>query len=144
MSQRFLEPHLLSGGNVKIQIDLSNYETKAKLKGATGICTSRLASKTDLVSLKTKTDNLVLDTVKTAPADLSKPINVVDNDVIKKPVYDRLVIKVNAIDNKIPSTSGLVTKILYDSNKQDLEKKNQDVDQKIPNTSWLVKIKKRN
>ena len=144
MSQRFLEPHLLSGGNVKIQIDLSNYETKAKLNGATGICTSRLASKTDLVSLKTKTDNLVLDKLKTAPTDLSKPSNVVDNDVIKKPVYDRLVIKVNAIDNKIPSTSGLVTKIQYDSNKQDLEKKNQDVDQKIPNTSWLVKIKKRN
>ena len=115
MSQRFLEPHLHSGGNVKIQMDLSNYETKAKLKGATGIYTSRLASKTDLVSLKTKTDNLVLDKLKTAPTDLSKPSNVVDNDVIKKPVHDRLVIKVNAIDSKIPSTSELVTKIQYDS-----------------------------
>ena len=115
MSQRFLEPHLHSGGNVKIQMDLSNYETKAKLKGATGIYTSRLASKTDLVSLKTKTDNLVLDKLKTAPADLSKPSNVVDNDVIKKPEHDRLVIKVNVIDSKIPSTSELVTKIQYDS-----------------------------
>ena len=50
-----------------------NYATKANLKGATGIDTSMLALKTDLVSLKTKVD-----------ADLSKLSNVVDNDVEKK------------------------------------------------------------
>ena len=31
-------------------------------------------------------------------------------DVVKKTVYIKLVTKVNAIDTKIPSTSGLVTK----------------------------------
>ena len=33
---------------------------------------------------------------------------------------DRLVIKVNATDTKIPSVSGLVTKKEYDSDKQGL------------------------
>ena len=51
----------------------SNYATKANLKGATGIDTSMLASKTDLASLKTKVD-----------ANLSKLRNVVDNNVEKK------------------------------------------------------------
>ena len=31
-------------------------------------------------------------------------------DVVKKTVYIKLVTKVNSIDTKIPSTSGLVTK----------------------------------
>ena len=49
------------------------------------------------------------------------------------------MLKVNAIDTKIPSTSGLVTKTQYDSDKQGLEKKIEDVDKKIPNTSEMVK-----
>lgn len=38
----------------------------------------------------------------------------------------------------IPSTSGLVSKIQYDSDKQDLEAI-KDVDKNITNTLWLVK-----
>ena len=38
----------------------------------------------------------------------------------------------------IPSTSGLVSKIQYDSDKQDLEAI-KDVDKNISNTLWLVK-----
>ena len=64
-----------------------------------------LASKTDLVILKTK-----LCKLKTIPANFSKPSNITENDIVKKIVYDKLIIKVNAIDAKIPSTSGLVTK----------------------------------
>ena len=41
---------------------------------------------------------------------MSKGCNVMNNDIVKKVVYDKLVIKVNAIDAKILSTSGLVTK----------------------------------
>ena len=48
-------------------------------------------------------------------------------------------IKVNAIYTKIPSTSGLLTKTYYDSDKKGLEKKIEDVDKKISNTNWLVK-----
>ena len=43
------------------------------------------------------------------------------------------------MDTKIPSTSGLVTKIQYDSGKQGLVKKTEDVEKKIPNTTGLVK-----
>ena len=64
-----------------------------------------LASKTHLASLKTEVDNLDLDKLKTMPADLSKLSNVVDNDVIKT-MYDKLVIKINAIDTKITGTKG--------------------------------------
>ena len=46
-----------------------------------------------------------------------------DNDIVKKVVYNRLDTKVNASDTKLPSTSWLVTKTQYDSEKQNLEKK---------------------
>ena len=54
-------------------------------------------------------------------------------------MYDKLVMKVNAIDATIPSNTGLVTKILDDSVKKGLEKEIMDVNKKIPNTSGLVK-----
>ena len=43
-------------GNVKVELDLSSYETKADLKDATGIDTFDFALKTNLVSLKTEVD----------------------------------------------------------------------------------------
>ena len=49
------------------------------------------------------------------------------NDVVKKDVYDKLVIKVNNID-----TSGFALKTKYDADKSELENK-------IPNVSNLVK-----
>ena len=54
-------------------------------------------------------------------------------------MYDKLVMKVNAIDATITSNTGLVTKILDDSVKKGLEKEIMDVNKKIPNTSGLVK-----
>ena len=60
-----------------------------------------------------------MDKLKTVPLDLSKPSNVVNNDVVKKAVYDKLVAKVNNID-----TSGFVLKTKYDTDKSELEKKN--------------------
>ena len=92
---------------------------EADLKGATGIDTSSLASKTDLASLKSKWDNLDVDKFKTVSADLSK-LNNVDNDV-KKVVYCKLVIEVNALDTKMPSTSGLVTKTWFRQTKSSEE-----------------------
>ena len=58
-----------------------------------------------------------------------------DNDVVKNTVYNQLVTKVNLIDNKIPSTSGLVSKTQYDSHKQGLDKKFDNVNTKLCNTS---------
>ena len=100
---------------------LSNYALKVHHKGATDIDTSTLASKTDLTSLKTKVNNLNVDKLKTASADLSKLSNVVENDVVKKTVYNKVVTTVKAADTKIRSTCGLVTKTQYDSDKQGLE-----------------------
>ena len=39
-----------------------------------------------------------MDKLKTVPVDLSKLNNVVNNEVIKKAVYDKLTAKVNNID----------------------------------------------
>ena len=74
-----------------------------------------------------------MDKLKTVLADLSKLSNLVDNEIVKKPAYDKLVIKVN------PSTGGLITKTQYDSDKQGLEKNIEDVDKKIHNTTGLVR-----
>ena len=53
MSQYFPELYGHSGGNVKVELDLSNYANKTDWRGATSIDTSTLASKADLTSLKT-------------------------------------------------------------------------------------------
>ena len=74
-----------------------------------------------------------MDKLKTVLADLSKLSNLVDNEIVKKPAYDKLVIKVN------PGTGGLITKTQYDSDKQGLEKNIEDVDKKIHNTTGLVR-----
>ena len=50
MSEYFPEPKSL-GGKVKVELDLSNYATKADLKNATGVDTSDFAKKTDSANL---------------------------------------------------------------------------------------------
>ena len=62
--------------------------------------------KTNLASLKTEVDKLDIDKLVPVPVDLSKRGDVVQNDVVKKTVYDKLVAKVNSID-----TSGFVLKL---------------------------------
>ena len=97
------------------------------------------ASKTDMASLKTKKDERRIDNIYNVTADLKKLSNVVDNDVVRETVYDQLLIKLNAVDAKIPSNSRLVTKTQYDLDKQGLERKVKDVEKKITCTSGLVK-----
>ena len=107
-------------------MDLSNYATKTGLKNPTGVDTSKLAAKSDLPSLKAEADKIDLEKLlKTVPVDLSKLNNLVNNDVVKKTVYDKLVAKINNID-----TSGFVLKTKYDTDKSDLEKKISDIDKK--------------
>ena len=111
-----------------------NYATKADFQDVIGIDTSSFALKSNLSSVKTEIDNIDVEKLKTVPVDLSKLSNVVNNDVVKKTVYDKLVTKVNNND-----ISGLVLKTKYDIDKSDLEKKISDVDKKIPDTSGLVR-----
>ena len=53
-------------------------------------------------------------------------------------MYDKLVRKVNAIVNKVQITSGLVSKTYYDSDKQNFEKKIENLNKKILNTRGLI------
>ena len=71
MNQQFPEPYKHSGGNVRFELDLSNYATKFDLKGATGIDTSTLISNQISFTYKTRLDNLEVDKLKNVPADLS-------------------------------------------------------------------------
>ena len=115
MSEYFPEPKY-EGGKVKVELDLSNYATKADLKNATGVDTSKFAKKVDLASLKSNVDKLDIDKLKnvptnlsnlkskvdkldigkleTTPVDLSKLSNLVKNDVVKKPEYNELAKKI--------------------------------------------------
>ena len=61
----------------------------------------------------------------------------VNNEVVKKAVYNKLVAKVNAI-----STHEFVLKTKYDTDILSLEKKINDADKKIPNIIGFAKKKK--
>ena len=103
MNPYFPKPYEPFGGNFNVKADLSNYAIKANLKNALGIHTSKLAEKSDLVSLKAEVDNLGIGKLTPVPIDLSKLSDVVKNDVVKKTVYDKLAAKLNSFD-----TSGFV------------------------------------
>ena len=53
--------------------------------------TSSFAPNSNLASLKTEVDELDIDKLIPVPGDLSKLIDVVKNDAVKKAVYDKLV-----------------------------------------------------
>ena len=96
MSQYFLKPFNSNfGDNINVKIDLSNYATKTNIKNISHVDTSSFALKTNLSSLKTEVDKLDIDKLIPIPVDLSKLIDVVKNDVVKKTVYNKLVAKVN-------------------------------------------------
>ena len=127
MSQYFSKPYEPFGEDINVKTDLSNYVTKADIKNVSHVDTSSFALKTNLANLKTKVDKLDIDKLVPLPVDLSKLTDVVQNDVVKKDVFDKLVNKVNNIDN-----SGFVLKTKYDTDKSELVNK-------VPDTSGAVK-----
>ena len=84
MSQYFPKPYRSFGGNINVKVDFSNYATKADLKNAAGVGTSKLTAKSDLASLKAEVDKIDIGELKTVPVNLSKLSNVVNNDAVKK------------------------------------------------------------
>ena len=122
MSQYFPKPFRNFGGNIILKVDLYNYATKTDLKHVTHVDTSSFALKTNLANIKTEGDKLDIDKLAPVAVDLSKPSDVVKNDVVKKDMHDKLVGKVSNID-----TSDFVLKTKYNADKTELESKIPDV-----------------
>ena len=118
MSQYFPKPYEPFGGDNNVKVDLSNYATKTDMKYASHIDTSSFALKPNLASLKTKVEKLDINKLVPVPVDLNKLSDVVKNDVVRKPAYDKVVAKVNSID-----TSGFVLETKHDTDEKELKEK---------------------
>ena len=92
----YYPPYKSSSDNVKVELDLTNYATKTDLKNITHVVVSSFASKTNLAALKTEIDKIDTDKLKTAPTDLAKLTNAIENDVVKKTDYNTKVTSVEA------------------------------------------------
>ena len=87
MSQYF--HHIEARRNIKVELSLNSYATKADLKNLTHVDVSSFASKTNLASLKTEVDKLDIAKLTPVPNDLGKLSNLVKNDVVKKTEYNK-------------------------------------------------------
>ena len=95
MSQYF-PPYNNSSNNIKVELDLSNYATKDDVKNITHVDVSSFASKTNLAALKSEVDKIDADKLKTAPTNLAKLTNAIENDVVKKTDYNTKVTSIEA------------------------------------------------
>ena len=118
MGQYFTKPYDRFGENVKDKSDLSNYAAKADIKGAREVDTSIIALKTNLSILKAEVDKTDVERVETFPVYSSKLGDIVNNEFVKKTVYDKLAAKVNNID-----ISRFVSKSKHDIDKSSQGKK---------------------
>ena len=109
MTQYFLKPFRSFGGNINVKVYLSNYATKTDLKNVTHVDTLSFARKTNLASIETEVTKLDIDKLAPVPVDLSKLSDVVKNDVVKNTVHDKLVTKVNNINNSLATKTALTT-----------------------------------
>ena len=60
MSQYFPKPYEPFGGDINVKVDLSNYATKADIKNISHVDTSSFPLKSNLATLKTEVDKLIL------------------------------------------------------------------------------------
>ena len=105
---------------------MSNYWTKTDLKNATDVTTLKFAKKLDLANSKPNVEKLDIDKLKNfltnlsnleskvdkldvdklVSVDLSKLCNEIQDDVIKKDVYNT---KIKTIEDEIPDITKLAT-----------------------------------
>ena len=95
MSQ-YYPPYKSSSNNIKVGLDLANYATKTDLNNITHVDVSSFASKTNLAALKTEVDKIDADKLETAPTDLAKLTNAIENDVVKKTDYNTKLTSIEA------------------------------------------------
>ena len=150
----YYPPYKSSRNKIKVELDLSNYATKNDLKNITHVDVSSFASKTNLVALKAEVDKIDVDKLKTAPTDLAKLTNAVENDLVKKTDYNTKVTSIeakiagvtkNTVDNladitklKAIDTNSFVLKAKLASDVTTLENKVDTVEKKIPDISGLA------
>ena len=82
MIQTFLNHKNLSEETLMSKWIYKIMQGKTDLKNATGVDTSKLAGKSDLVELKAKIDKIDVDKLRDVPVDVRKLSNVVNNDVV--------------------------------------------------------------
>ena len=133
MNQYFPKRYEPFGGDINVKVDLSNYAKKTDLKNILHIDVSSYALKSNLTSLKSEVDKLDIDKLTSVPIDLAKLSNAVKN-VVKKTEYDKLVNKVNGIDNTY-----FVSRTKYEKDGSYCEDKIDKIEKKIPDISDLVK-----
>ena len=97
MSEYSPEPKF-SRANVKVELNLSNHATKADLKNATGVDTSNIAKKTDLLNLKYYADKLDIDKFKNVRSGLNSLRSKVDKTDIGKLEPTRVISNVVKYD----------------------------------------------
>ena len=162
MSQYFPKPYEPFGGDINVKVDLSNYATKSDLKNATGIDTSKLAAKSDLVSLKAEVDKLDIDKLKSlptnlinlksnvnklgivklesTPVDLSKLSNLVKNDVLKKSEYNAMI---KNIEDKTPDITNLASKTFLNAKINEVKAETPTINNLAPTTTALTAVENK-
>ena len=107
---------------------------------------SSFASKTNLAALKTEEDKIDTDKLKTAPTDLVKLTNAIENDVVKKTDYNTKATSIeaqiagltkNTVDNlgditklKAIDTNSFVTRTKFSADTNALDDKIDGVEKK--------------
>ena len=128
----YYPPYKSSSNNVKVELDLTNYTTKTDLKNITHVDVSSFASKTNLAALKTEVDKMDTDKLKTAPTDLAKLTNAIENNVVKKTGLTK-----NPVDNladitklKAINTNSFVTRTEFSADTNTSDDKIDGVEKK--------------
>ena len=145
MSQ-YCPPYRSSSNIIKVELDLANYATKTDLNNITHVDVSSFASKANLAALKTEVDKIDADKLKTAPTDLAKLTNAIENDVVKKTDYNTKVTSIeaqivgltkNTVDNladitklKAIDTNSFVTRTKFSADTNALDDKIDGVEKK--------------
>ena len=133
---------------------MANYTTKDDVKNITHVNVCSYETKTNLAALKSEVDEINVDKLKTVPVDLAKLTNAVENDLVKKTVYNTKVTSIeaqiagltkNTVHNladitklKAIDTNSFVLKTKLASDVTTLENKIDTVNKKIPDISGLA------
>ena len=148
----YYRPYKSSSNNVKVKLDLTNYATKTDLTNITHVDVSSFARKTNLAALKTEVDKIDTDKLKTAPTDLAKLTNAIENDVVKKTDYNTKVTSIkaqieglteNTVDNladitklKAIDTNSFITRTKFSADTNALDDKIDGVEKKT-SYKWI-------